>query len=133
MLAAIRVLDRCKIPGNQRHIWLNQVVQALQNEVASGQSLPSAEDYVFVMLSAARSPKGDKAAAAVAAAASKARGVDDENAVEEAVEAEIFSQYSCASLRDTAFSVRPRSHPGEIAEAGLLASVPPSHTKRDPF
>lgn len=54
----------------------------------------------------------------------KGRGEDDEHVVEEEIEKEVFQQYECASLAGAAFSRAPQSHPGDIAESGLLASVP---------
>ncbi|KAJ8613239.1 hypothetical protein CTAYLR_004535 [Chrysophaeum taylorii] len=50
----------------------------------------------------------------------KGRGEDDENVVGEEIEAEVFQQYRCESEGVPA----ARPHPGDIAESGLLASVP---------
>mmetsp|Transcript_13833 Transcript_13833/g.20720 ORF Transcript_13833/g.20720 Transcript_13833/m.20720 type:complete len:1394 (+) Transcript_13833:36-4217(+) len=59
----------------------------------------------------------------------KGRGDEDENVVDEAIDAEIFESYKCSSLdvefreRESGQLVTPARHPGHIAESGLLASV----------
>lgn len=114
-LVATGALRLTSVPQNV----VEQLTQFIFAELSNGVSLARAEAKVLELakqlFKASKTNKGEKS-----------RGEDDENAVDEEVEAEIFQNYACKSLEGVTFASGciPTAHPGEIAESGLLASVP---------
>ncbi|KAJ1450345.1 P-loop containing NTP hydrolase pore-1-domain-containing protein [Pelagophyceae sp. CCMP2097] len=113
--AAARVLARAGSPPNSN---LHQAVRdLLVKEARSGKTSDQAEAAVLAILVPKSEQKSAKASKA-------ARGEDDENAVEEEIEAEVFAHYRCGLSATFACGKQPLPHPGDIAESNLLASVP---------
>ena len=92
----------------------------------AGESMAVAEMRVTMMMqghmaSLSSSSSQHQQGGVAAKTEARTRGEVDENLVDEEIEAEVFSTYSCRSLEGV--DVRGVTHPGDIAEAGLLASV----------
>lgn len=94
----------------------DELVTILASDLSRGVPIHRAEMRLLIAASSLQKKKGEKG-----------RGEDDENAVDEEVETEVFQQYRCKSIEGLAFGGEgrfPSTHPGDIAESGLLASVP---------
>lgn len=112
-----RAMANAGLPHAVHDAQLGACMVLFNEHIARGQSTATAEMVVTraVQLVVSQEKKEKKPKV------ERGRGDDDEHAVQEEIEVEVFAQYACRSLTDT--DVRANRHPGDIAEAGLLASV----------
>ena len=138
--AALRALERASVKRPDASL-ISGCCQFYVQKKAEGLNAQQAEVALYRMLkfgdddskasSSAPPPRAAPAAAAPATGAAPQPKEDDADAVDEAIEAEVFAAYAAPPL--PASLANARVHPGEISESVLLASVAaPSLVDVDP-